>query len=114
MNVVVKWVFSFSVRIVKSKENFITVGVVDRIKQQEEPHSILSGNAVCYYGVEGGSMHYGEDGQCKQKETGDELCEGMEVKVAIDGFRVTFTLTHPNKKTKTHSITSDILGQSHR
>lgn len=75
--------------------------------------SFASGNAICYSGYKG-RINYGAEGEWVYKDVGDSLCEGMKVVVEVNLCRVTFTLTHPDKPTKTHSITSTILSEPNR
>jgi hypothetical protein len=115
LNVVLKKVFAFSARILKTKRNALVIGVVDRKVQKEEMDSFASGNAICYSGFKG-RINYGESGEWRYKDIGDPLCEGVEVKVvaSMDERKVTFTLKYPDKSVKSHSISSDILVQPQR
>jgi hypothetical protein len=61
VNVAVKWVFAFRVRVVRSRAGLLSVGVVDT-QQRQELHSVISGNAISYFGAEGGILNYGEGG----------------------------------------------------
>jgi hypothetical protein len=107
LDVDVERVLTFSIKITKSKSNWITVGVVDR-KRKEAQYSATSGSAICYNGAQGGVIYYGEDGKSCTKKTGDAFEEGMEVRVEVEDCTVTFTLMHRGSS-KVHSITSPIL-----
>ena len=43
-------IFTFKIKIIKAKDKYIKIGVVDEPKQRNQPKSYNSNNAVCYYG----------------------------------------------------------------
>lgn len=48
----------FEIKIKHTKESYIGIGVVDISKQFEQRHSSYSGNAICFWGVNG-RIRYG-------------------------------------------------------
>jgi hypothetical protein len=42
-------IFTFKIKIIKTKGKFIMIGVVDEPKQRNQRYSYNSSNAVCYY-----------------------------------------------------------------
>ncbi len=46
-------IFTFEIRIVKTKNKFILIGVVDEPKQRNQRQSFNSNNAICYSGYTG-------------------------------------------------------------
>jgi hypothetical protein len=46
-------IFTFKIKIIKTKNKCILIGVVDEPKQRNERYSNNSNNAVCYYGCNG-------------------------------------------------------------
>jgi hypothetical protein len=46
-------IFTFKIKIIKTKNKYIMVGVVDEPKQRNQRNSYSSNNAVCYYGING-------------------------------------------------------------
>jgi hypothetical protein len=43
-------IFTFKIKIIKTKNKDIMIGVVDEPKQRNQRYSYDSNNAVCYYG----------------------------------------------------------------
>ncbi len=43
-------IFAFKIKIIKTKDKNIMIGVVDEPKQRNQRQSYDSNNAVCYYG----------------------------------------------------------------
>ncbi len=43
-------IFTFKIKIIKTKNKAIMIGVVDEPKQRNQRYSYNSNNAVCYYG----------------------------------------------------------------
>ncbi len=46
-------IFTFKIKIIKTKNKNIFIGVVDEPKQRNQRYSRNSNNAVCYYGLNG-------------------------------------------------------------
>ena len=46
-------IFTFKIKIIKTKNRNILIGVVDETKQKNQRYSCNSNNAACYYGYEG-------------------------------------------------------------
>ncbi len=46
-------IFTFKIKIIKTKNKRIIIGVVDEPKQRNQRYSWDSNNAVCYYGYSG-------------------------------------------------------------
>jgi hypothetical protein len=46
-------IFTFKIKIIKTKNKDIMIGVVDEPKQRNQRNSYNSNNAVCYYGIYG-------------------------------------------------------------
>lgn len=63
-----KSVVSFSLKIIKTKDSAIAIGVVDHSKQKNNRSSIGSSNAISYYGYPGYSESLGL--KVKQEERG--------------------------------------------
>ena len=66
--------FKFIVKINKTKNSDIMIGIVDRSKQLSARKSSNSGNAVCYRG-KNSTIYYGE-GSPKSKISGIGFFEG--------------------------------------
>ncbi len=47
-------IFTFKIKIIKTKNNAIMIGVVDEHKQRNQRKSFEFNNAVCYNGYAGG------------------------------------------------------------
>lgn len=102
---------SFTVRIKKFKYNSIIVGVVSKTQQRGVRSFSTSGNAVCYDGFQG--IFYGKDGKAVLQMTGDELREGTEVKMWVEGETMSFQLTD-GRKVRVHTCTSSLLSKPYQ
>lgn len=78
------------------------VGVVDYAKQKEKRHSYNSGNAICYWGYQGGKY------PCYAKEgDGFKVGDVVEVEVNRPSCTVTYFVNGKLKATSTNSMLAD-------
>ena len=75
--------YKFFMKVIKSVNNCVIVGIVDKEKQKNHRYSWFSGNAICYNG-EDGSISYGtKNGEYKGIQRGKGFKEGDEVSVEV-------------------------------
>ena len=98
-----------------SAKEFV-VGVTDRLTQEQSQNSHDSGNAVCYDSLQGGCIHYGDEGQKKRKDVGirgSDVCK-VKVVVEIEKGKMMFIFTHKNNFTNQVDVECDILRETSR
>jgi hypothetical protein len=49
-------IFTFKIKIIKTKQKCIIIGVVDELKQRNQRSSCHSPYAICYYGYNGNKL----------------------------------------------------------
>jgi hypothetical protein len=60
LNVLIKKGRTFTLRThIKKHTRGLAIGIVDRITQKNQQSSRKSGNAICYYDYDGGTIFYG-------------------------------------------------------
>ena len=92
----------FKLRVTKTQSRHIMIGVVDYAKQKDQRNSYGTGNALCYYGING--QKYPEGAQ-----EGDGFKEGdvVEVEVNRANSTVKYSVNGTPKATHSNNILAD-------
>lgn len=104
----------FRIKINRTRNGWIIIGVVDKRAQKEMTSSYRSGNAICFDGSSS-RIYYGKEGHFTYTKVKEKAEEGMEILVEMNMMMKTVEFNFRSMSTESkHLIDDSILKESNR